>query len=166
VNALAISSAGQLLVSSSWDKTIRLWTLPGGQEKAVLRGNQNEVRALAVSPAGQLLVSGSNDGTIQLWKLSGGQEQAVLYGHRGGIEALAVSADAQTLATGGSDQNIILWELWEMVHMLQVPLAHMDRTDFERIQGWKNDASLSPGQHAVACYVAAVLHYRLGENAP
>jgi hypothetical protein len=47
--------------------------------------------------------------------------------------------------------------------MLKVPLAHMDRTEYEYMQRSTAEASLSPEQRAVARYVAAVLRYRLGD---
>jgi WD40 repeat protein len=166
VRALVVSLDGQLLVSGGQDGTIRLWRLPQGQEHAVLHGHTGAVRALAVSPNGQLLASGSADRTIRLWTLPGGQAQAVWQGHQRGVRALAMGPTCQLLAAGCGDGTIRLWELWDMSPMLQVPLGHMGRTEYERVRLGTVEASLSSEQQVVARYVAAMLRYRLGEDRP
>ena len=123
-----------------------------------------------VSPDGQWLASGSTYSSIRLLTLPGGHERTVLHGHQGRVLALAVSPDSQWLASGSGDATIRLWALWDMAQILrdmseilQVPLGHMGRTEYERMQRWVADTLLSPEQQAVARYVAAVLRYRLGD---
>lgn len=51
------------------DPTIRLWSVPDGEQLRVIRAHQNPILALAFSPDGQWLASGSEDNTIKLWKM-------------------------------------------------------------------------------------------------
>jgi WD40 repeat protein len=90
----------------------------------------------------------------------------VLRGHHWNVQTLTVSPDGQWLANGGEYGTIRLWELWDMPQMLQVPLGHMGRTEYERAKRLAAEPSISPEQRAVARYVAAVLRYRLGEDTP
>jgi WD40 repeat protein len=58
------SPDGQLLVSTSDDKTIRLWDVTTGVSLFTLVGHSRSVRAVAFSPDGQLLASASYDNTV------------------------------------------------------------------------------------------------------
>jgi WD40 repeat protein len=111
INALAISSDGQTLVSGSADKTIKIWNISTGQEVHTLKGHSNYVNALVISSDGQTLVSGSADKTIKVWNISTGKEIRTLKGHSNYVNALVISPDGQTLASGSADQTIKIWNI-------------------------------------------------------
>ena len=61
-----------LLVSGSYDKTVRLWGVQGGQTLAILRGHAKWLQALIFTPADaplpdRLLVAGSDGQNVRLW---------------------------------------------------------------------------------------------------
>jgi WD40 repeat protein len=73
VAAVAFSQDGQILISGSADKTIKLWNLKTGQLIRTLTGHTQAINTLVVSPDGQFLASGgSTDKTIKLWNLTTG----------------------------------------------------------------------------------------------
>ncbi|CAD8167766.1 unnamed protein product [Paramecium pentaurelia] len=62
------------LVQTNFPKSIRLWDVQKGQQKAKLDGHSNQVRSVCLSPDGKILASGSQDNSIRLWDLKTGQE--------------------------------------------------------------------------------------------
>lgn len=109
--AVAISPDGKTLVSSSFDKTMRLWNLPTGTWRQTLSGHTDAVRAIAVSADNQTLVSGSGDKTIKIWDLQTGELIRTIAGHVGPVWAVALSPDSQTLASGSYDGTIKTWDV-------------------------------------------------------
>lgn len=67
VTEVIFSPDGNLLVSGSKDKTIRIWDVKTGVEINQLEGHSNSITDLAFSPSGNYLASGSSDGTVRLW---------------------------------------------------------------------------------------------------
>ncbi|NEQ24136.1 MAG: hypothetical protein F6K28_34440, partial [Microcoleus sp. SIO2G3] len=58
-----------LVVSSSLDKTIRLWDVESGECLQVLTDHQTEVWSVAFSADSEVLASGGSDGAIKLWQV-------------------------------------------------------------------------------------------------
>ena len=107
--SVAWSPDGQTLASGSSDKSIKLWDVASGQEKATLAGHSGGVVEVAWSPDGKTLASGSQDRSVKLWDSTTGKEQATLAGHSGSVLSVAWSPDGQTLAGGSWDDTVTLW---------------------------------------------------------
>ncbi|NXG66903.1 CORO7 protein, partial [Hemiprocne comata] len=60
--------ASDLLVSSSYDMTVRIWELSTGQEALCLRGHTDQIFSLAWSPDGKKLATVSKDGRLRLYE--------------------------------------------------------------------------------------------------
>ena len=113
------------LISSSWDKTIRLWQVKTGQLIHTLTGHSQIVNAIALSNDGTILASGSQDKTIRLWDLTKGKLREIIEGHSLGVVSLAISPDGQILASGSGDGTIKLWDL--ATHkLINTLLGHTD----------------------------------------
>ncbi|NWW31320.1 CORO7 protein, partial [Panurus biarmicus] len=60
--------ASDLLVSSSYDMTVRIWELSTGQEALCLQGHTDQIFSMAWSPDGKKLATVSKDGRIRLYE--------------------------------------------------------------------------------------------------
>jgi cytochrome c len=99
VAGLAISPDGLLLASASWDRTVRLWSLPDGAVR-VLDGNAQNVNGVAFSPDGKNVVSAGYDATVHIWPVSGGS--GTTYTVPSPLNAVVVAPDGEIVAAGAN----------------------------------------------------------------
>ena len=116
IKGLATSADGRQLVSTSFDYTAVLWTIPDMVEKVQLVGHNAAVNAAAFSPDGQWLATGGDDNLILLWSLPeirAGKSPSprVLEGHTAKIVHLSFSSDSQLLASSSWDRSTGLWSV-------------------------------------------------------
>ncbi|TIT74223.1 MAG: hypothetical protein E5W45_10210, partial [Mesorhizobium sp.] len=70
------------LLTGSRDGTVRIWSVAGGLESAVLRGHDGAVDSAQFSPNGLYVVTASSkDRTVRLWATQSGRQIAVLGSH-------------------------------------------------------------------------------------
>ncbi|BBD69310.1 WD-40 repeat-containing protein [Nostoc commune NIES-4072] len=110
VRSLAISADGKMLVSGSWDQTIKIWQLETGGLLHTLKGHRDRIYAIALSPDGQIIASGSADKTIKLWHLQTGELLGTFTGHTHIVTALAFTASGEMLVSGSLDKTIKIWQ--------------------------------------------------------
>ena len=66
--ALSVSPDGQTLASASADRTVRLWDVAEGKERAMLLGHDQPVHGLAFGADRRTVVSAGLDGTARVWQ--------------------------------------------------------------------------------------------------
>ncbi len=115
VTSLAFNPAGDMLASSSDDKTIGLWQLRQSKGSPIfLRGHESGVISVGFGQDGQVLASvGRGDSSVRLWdmRLPGGVPK-ILRGHKGAILSLAFSPDSEMIASAdGEEDGVRLWTL-------------------------------------------------------
>lgn len=123
----AISSFdGQKIISSSGDKTIKVWNLTTGKLLRTLEGNSEQVLSIAISPGDRTLVSGSYNThqSINVWNLSTGIRRN-LKGDSQQVWSVAVSPDGQSLASSNRNGSIEVWSLLEGKLRYRL-LGHLD----------------------------------------
>lgn len=130
--AAGAPSSGNLLVSASRDKTLRIWDVSTGYCVKTLRGHADWVRDVFPSPDGRFLISAGND-MARVWDISIAtpETKITLVGHDNYIVCCAMapaasykylaplaqlkkpppaSSAAEFFATGGRDKTIRLWD--------------------------------------------------------
>ncbi|KAH6725060.1 beta transducin-like protein HET-D2Y [Leptodontidium sp. MPI-SDFR-AT-0119] len=110
VRSVAFSPDSKLVVSSSRDKTIRLWDAVTGAAIQTLEGHSDQVRSVAFSPDGKLVVSGSGDRTVRLWNAVTGTALQTIKGHSGRVSSVAFSPDGKIIVSGSDDKTVRLWD--------------------------------------------------------
>jgi hypothetical protein len=112
VSPVTVTPDGRV-VSSSWDKTLRVWDLATGDTKTRLQGHalDMEVHAVAVTADGRHVVSGSDRGTLCVWDLATGETKTRLQGHTGAVYAVAVTPDGCHVVSGSADMTLRVWDL-------------------------------------------------------
>jgi WD40 repeat protein len=107
VLAIDMSPDGRFIVTSSNDKTVKLWSRNGQLQGAF--PHDSTVPSVAFSPDSQHIVTGSLNGQVLVWNLDGTLEQRI-QAHAGPIWSIAVSPDNQQIMSSGGDKTVKLWQ--------------------------------------------------------
>ncbi|KAF1840191.1 sulfur metabolite repression control protein-like protein SconB [Cucurbitaria berberidis CBS 394.84] len=94
----------RILITGSYDATIKVWDITTGKEIRTLTGHTQGVRCLQFDDS--KLISGSLDNTMKVWNWRTGELIRTLTGHSHGVIGLHM-AD-KLLASGSSDNTIIV----------------------------------------------------------
>lgn len=118
VARIAISKDCKSIISSGYDKKIRVWKMKdSGQFECVqtLSGHEGSISALAISKDRKIIASGSWDGTIRIWELQDNGDYEctkILNCHEGVISKLDISEDNEFIVSSSWDKTLRLWDLW------------------------------------------------------
>lgn len=114
VECVSFSPDGQTLISSSWDRSVRVWKAdpssahPPWTEAACLPSGA-EMYGAAVSPDGETIASAGLVG-VTLWKWRDSSALPEVKGRFGPSRAAAYAPDGQCLAVAGFDKRIRIWD--------------------------------------------------------
>ncbi|KAJ3277205.1 Guanine nucleotide-binding protein subunit beta-2-like 1 [Terramyces sp. JEL0728] len=103
------NSANPLIVSSGWDKLVKVWDLSKCKLKTNHYGHSGYVSAITISPDGSIFASGGKDSVAMLWDLN---EDKHLYSLEAGsaINALSFSPNRYWLVAATAN-SIKIWDL-------------------------------------------------------
>ncbi|KAG0694713.1 WD40-repeat-containing domain protein [Suillus ampliporus] len=121
LKAVAVLPDKARMVTSSADKTLRLWDLENGVSLKKMKGHRKSARAVAVSRDGRLIASGDEDGELIAWDGNTGKSlrritewttNATLHKE---INSLDFSPNGAELAVGSEDMTK-LWstKTWQL----------------------------------------------------
>src|SRR5207248_2262766 len=103
VKAVGFTPDGAVLATAGgFDKTIFLWDMGTGKERATLKGHTEPIRSLTITADGKTVVSGDWKGTIKLWDVAAGKELWSFQGHVDWVTSLACTRHGETLVSGGA----------------------------------------------------------------
>jgi WD40 repeat protein len=110
---------GNVIVTASADRTVRVWQTATGKEIAKLVGHSGPVLCLAVSPDAALLCTGSTDQTIRVWDTRSWQLVRTFTNHLGPVHSLSFKPLGRAsgaagapieLASAGGDGTVRIWQ--------------------------------------------------------
>ena len=97
-----------VLISGSYDHTVRVWNMDTGAQIRCMRGHTRAIRALQFDEF--KLITGSMDRTLRVWNWRTGECIRTLEGHSEGVVALAY--DAHVLVSGSVDTTVRVWNFF------------------------------------------------------
>ncbi|KAI5075509.1 hypothetical protein GOP47_0009585 [Adiantum capillus-veneris] len=144
VHGLMFSPVHEMLASSSWDKTVRIWDVFNGKGGLETFPHNHDVLTVAYRPDGRQLASTTLNGQIHLWDPVEGQLTATIEGRRdiaGGrlisdkrtaansssgkcFTTICYSADGNYLLAGGSSKFICMYDVGEQVLLRRFQITH------------------------------------------
>jgi cytochrome c len=105
VVALAVSPDGKTVASASWDHTIRLWPVAGGEPRT-LEGHTQSVNGVAFTADGRTLISAGYDATIRIWPLGAGAP--IIRTLPTTLNSVAIARDGEIVTAGGDGKVYFL----------------------------------------------------------
>ena len=135
VSSLAFAPDGSILVSGSWDRTARIWSIFNRTQTSEPLQLQADVLDIAFRPDSLQIAISTLDGQISFWSVSQGEQTSGLDGRRdvsGGrkitdrrtaanvagtksFNTIRYSADGSCLLAGGNSKYICLYSVTTMV---------------------------------------------------
>jgi WD40 repeat protein/transcriptional regulator with XRE-family HTH domain len=120
------SPDGKYLVTSSSDKTARIWDLAAGKTIHVFSDGNNGLEWVAFSPNGKYIVTADGSGnSARLWDVASGQTIRIFSGHTGIVYAAAFSPDGKLIVTVSGDKTARIWDV-ATGNTLHVLTGHTD----------------------------------------
>ncbi|KAL8726026.1 MAG: hypothetical protein Q9166_006971 [cf. Caloplaca sp. 2 TL-2023] len=131
VSSLAFAPSGGLLVSGSWDHTVRVWNIFDRTQSSEALQLQADITDVAVRPDSKQIAVSTLDGQLTFWSVSEGTQSASLDGRRdtsGGrkvsdrrtaanaagsksFNCISYSMDGSCIVTGGRSKYICLYDV-------------------------------------------------------
>ncbi|KAJ1982680.1 SCF ubiquitin ligase complex subunit cdc4 [Dimargaris xerosporica] len=103
----ALVGKGNLVVSGSYDMTVRVWNVEEGECKWRLTGHAQRVYSVALADDRKRCMSGSLDGSVRVWNLDDGTCTYVLEGHQNLVGLLQLTPNY--LVSAGADATLRIW---------------------------------------------------------
>lgn len=123
---LAFSFHGDLLLSTSKDRTLCLWSVPADLVQAMRKStkqwaHRSNCVAADPRPGSAKFAAGQSNGAVQFWNADDALDSVETFdAHVGEILQLKFSSNGRRIASAGDDNRIILWDsettarIWEV----------------------------------------------------
>jgi WD40 repeat protein len=96
-------------VTTSADKTVRIWDTNTGEPVGRPLGHGSRVCAATFFAGGARIVTASADSATRIWDTNTGQPVGELLGQRAAVRAASFSADGVRIVTASEDNTAQIW---------------------------------------------------------
>lgn len=108
-NPLSPSTNSKHLLSSSADKTVRLWSLEAWTCLVVYSGHDSPVWDVTWGPFGHYFLTGAGDRTARLWRTDQIQYLRMFVGHDQDVDNVCFHPNSAYVFTGSCDKIVRMW---------------------------------------------------------
>ena len=140
ISFAAFSPDGKRIVTSSWDRTAKMWDALNGTLLLTFKGHTAQMTSVAFSPDGRRIATSSGDHTAKVWDANTGKELAAFKGHTNWVSSLAFAPDGQRVVTGAWDHTAKEWDTASGRELLTLTV------DFSQV----NSVAFSPDGQRIA----------------
>lgn len=111
VYGLSFSPDNRYLISSSEDKTARLWSLDTYTALVSYKGHNQPVWDVKFSPMGHYFATASHDQTARLWATDHIYPLRIFAGHINDVDCVEFHPNSNYVFTGSSDKMCRMWDV-------------------------------------------------------
>jgi guanine nucleotide-binding protein subunit beta-2-like 1 protein len=142
VTDLTLSNDNSFVISSSWDKSMRLWDLRSGKCVRQFKGHQKEVFTCSFSGDNRQIFSGGADRTMYLWNTlaeckmtSSSAPNQTPHDHKDWVSKIKFSQSTKNpyYASVGWDGRLKLWTgIFKNTHTIKAHESNINALDISR----------------------------------
>lgn len=109
ITGIAITPDGNKAISTSWDRTVRIWDL-NTCSQLMSHTDENQSISVAVTPDGKYAVTGHGAGTVYIWDMINNRLARTVstYAY---VPAVSVMPDSIHAITGDGFGKLIMWDI-------------------------------------------------------
>ncbi|MGD2029826.1 MAG: caspase family protein, partial [Desulfobacterales bacterium] len=169
VLSVAFSPDGKTAISSSEDKTIKIWDVSKARAIKTFKWKKGACRSLAFSPDGRTILSGSWAGALMLWNMASGKIIRIFEGHKNRINSVAFSPDGKTVISGDKEGRIKQWDILsgQKIRSLKGHFGSITSLSFDhdgnRIVSGSEDGSIRIWESKTGREIAKIICFKDGE---
>ena len=108
---VSYNKEGNLIVSSSTDRSLKVWNVESGECIKTLKGHTNKVNSAVFSSDGRFILSASSDKTIRVWITESGECIQTIEDNKDWVYAAVFSPDGKHIASASRDREIHIYGL-------------------------------------------------------
>ncbi|XP_035227346.1 telomerase protein component 1-like, partial [Stegodyphus dumicola] len=109
VTGCCADSSGSILLSSSWDNSVRLWSLRDGKSLSVISDFRCPVNCISHHPIKQQAACGLWNGNIEVWDTVSLERKLVLLGYGGSVKSVSYTLDGINIIASYINSELIIW---------------------------------------------------------
>ncbi|KAL3876526.1 hypothetical protein ACJMK2_034367 [Sinanodonta woodiana] len=130
VRCVYLVSDKEIVLSGSYDTSIRCWNIKTGQCLKIFRGHRDTV--LTIRVYGEMMVSGSKDSSCKVWNMQTGKCQRT-FRHR--YPVLAVAMNSELCISGCEGGRVKVWDV-KSGDLIKSLNGHMDAVNAIQFDRW------------------------------